>query len=73
MIQQSLVNDAKLPGSQLLGPDAQEDKSANTVIGNEELKKLKNLLQQRDNEISILFDILLDKNLVAIPVTDLFL
>uniref|UniRef100_A0A670Y775 Kinesin-like protein n=1 Tax=Pseudonaja textilis TaxID=8673 RepID=A0A670Y775_PSETE len=39
-----LVNDAKLPGNQLLGPDVQEDKSSNTVIGNEELKKLKDLL-----------------------------
>lgn len=57
MIQQRLVNDAKLPGNQLLGPDVQEDKSANTVIGNEELKKLKDLLQQRDNEISILSEI----------------
>uniref|UniRef100_A0A670YDY8 Kinesin-like protein n=1 Tax=Pseudonaja textilis TaxID=8673 RepID=A0A670YDY8_PSETE len=28
-----LVNDAKLPGNQLLGPDVQEDKSSNTVIG----------------------------------------
>ncbi|KAM3856766.1 kinesin-like protein KIF6 [Vipera latastei] len=54
----SLVNDAKLPGNQLLGPDAQEDKSANAVIGNEELKKLKNLLQQRDNEINILVNML---------------
>uniref|UniRef100_A0A8C6Y613 Kinesin-like protein n=1 Tax=Naja naja TaxID=35670 RepID=A0A8C6Y613_NAJNA len=27
-----LVNDAKLPGNQLLGPDVQEDKSPNTVI-----------------------------------------
>ncbi|XP_034283909.1 kinesin-like protein KIF6 isoform X2 [Pantherophis guttatus] len=53
-----LVNDAKRPGNQLLGPDVQEDKSANTVIGNEELKKLKDLLQQRDNEITILVNML---------------
>ncbi|XP_026551148.1 kinesin-like protein KIF6 [Pseudonaja textilis] len=53
-----LVNDAKLPGNQLLGPDVQEDKSSNTVIGNEELKKLKDLLQQRDNEINILINML---------------
>ncbi|XP_013912016.1 PREDICTED: kinesin-like protein KIF6 [Thamnophis sirtalis] len=51
-----LVNDAKLPGNQL--PDVQEDKSAGSVIGNEELKKLKDLLQQRDNEINILVNML---------------
>ncbi|XP_070590368.1 kinesin-like protein KIF6 isoform X2 [Erythrolamprus reginae] len=53
-----LVNNAKLPGNQLLGPDVQEDKSTNIVIGNEELKKLKDLLKQRDNEISILVNML---------------
>uniref|UniRef100_A0A8C6Y687 Kinesin-like protein n=1 Tax=Naja naja TaxID=35670 RepID=A0A8C6Y687_NAJNA len=32
-----LVNDAKLPGNQLLGPDVQEDKSPNTVIVGKEM------------------------------------
>ncbi|XP_063146073.1 kinesin-like protein KIF6 [Candoia aspera] len=53
-----LVNDAKLPGNHLLAPDTQGDKSAGTVIGNEELRKLKDLLQQRDNEINILVNML---------------
>ncbi|XP_062981684.1 kinesin-like protein KIF6 [Elgaria multicarinata webbii] len=53
-----LVNDEKLPKNHLLAPDIPADKSANSTIGNEELKKLKDLLQQRDNEINILVNML---------------
>nr|XP_028580239.1 kinesin-like protein KIF6 isoform X1 [Podarcis muralis] len=47
-----LVNNAKLPNNHLLASDT------NNSIGYEELKKLKDLLQQRDNEINILVNML---------------
>ncbi|XP_033000479.1 kinesin-like protein KIF6 [Lacerta agilis] len=48
----SLVNNAKLPTNHLLASDT------NNSVGYEELKKLKDLLQQRDNEINILVNML---------------
>ncbi|XP_042300435.1 kinesin-like protein KIF6 isoform X3 [Sceloporus undulatus] len=53
-----LVNDVKLPNNHLLAPDVLEDKSATNSIGDEEVKKLRDLLQQRDNEINILVNML---------------
>ncbi|XP_054855504.1 kinesin-like protein KIF6 [Eublepharis macularius] len=53
-----LINHAKLCDNALLASDISEDKVANSSFGNEELKKLKDLLQQRDNEISILVNML---------------
>ncbi|XP_061480894.1 kinesin-like protein KIF6 isoform X8 [Rhineura floridana] len=53
-----LINDARLPDNHLFASDIPGDKGANNSIGNEELKKLKDLLQQRDNEINILVNML---------------
>nr|XP_056708773.1 kinesin-like protein KIF6 [Euleptes europaea] len=53
-----LLNDAKPCENALLASDIPEDKDANSSSGKEELKKLKDLLQQRDNEINILINML---------------
>ncbi|XP_044306335.1 kinesin-like protein KIF6 [Varanus komodoensis] len=53
-----LVNEKQLPGNNLLALDVPGDKSDNSLVGNEELKKLKDLLLQRDNEINILVNML---------------
>ncbi|XP_053161297.1 kinesin-like protein KIF6 isoform X2 [Hemicordylus capensis] len=53
-----LINDPKLPDNRLLEPDIPGDSSSNSLVGKEELKKLKELLQQRDNEINILVSML---------------
>ncbi|KAL8185621.1 UNVERIFIED_CONTAM: hypothetical protein K2H54_056030 [Gekko kuhli] len=53
-----LLNEAKPCENALLASDIPEDKVANSSFGTEELKKLKNLLQQRDNEINILVNML---------------
>lgn len=47
-------------GKKLFSQDTSEEKNGNKEAG-EELEKLKGLLQQRDNEISILFE---GKNIV---------
>lgn len=48
------MNDSKISDKQLLLQHNSEEKDTNKEVGEEELKKLKELLQQRDNEISIL-------------------
>ncbi|XP_072847570.2 kinesin-like protein KIF6 isoform X1 [Pogona vitticeps] len=53
-----LVTEAKHPDSHLLAPDIPGNKHVNSSTGDGELKKLKDLLQQRDNEISILVNML---------------
>ncbi|XP_048373707.1 kinesin-like protein KIF6 isoform X2 [Sphaerodactylus townsendi] len=53
-----LLNDSKPCENALLASDIPEDKDGNSSSGNEELKKLKDLLQQRDNEINILINML---------------
>ncbi|XP_060101019.1 kinesin-like protein KIF6 [Heteronotia binoei] len=53
-----LLNDAKPCENVLLATDIPEDKVVNSSSGTEELKKLKDLLHQRDNEINILVNML---------------
>ncbi|KAJ7340963.1 hypothetical protein JRQ81_004250 [Phrynocephalus forsythii] len=53
-----LINEAKCLDNHLLAPDIPGSKHVNNSVGDEELKKLKDLLQQRDNEISILVNML---------------
>lgn len=48
------MNDSKMTDKKLLLQHNSEEKDTNKEVGEEELKKLKELLQQRDNEISIL-------------------
>ncbi|OPJ72420.1 kinesin-like protein KIF6 isoform C [Patagioenas fasciata monilis] len=52
-----LMNDSKMPDKKLLLQHNSEEKDSNKEVG-EELKKLKELLQQRDNEINILVNML---------------
>ncbi|XP_074844663.1 kinesin-like protein KIF6 [Carettochelys insculpta] len=53
-----LINRTNIPDRSLLSPDTTGDKDTNTPEKNEELKKLKDLLHQRDNEINILVNML---------------
>ncbi|XP_015280992.1 PREDICTED: kinesin-like protein KIF6 [Gekko japonicus] len=53
-----LLSELRLPQGHPAGANIPEDKVANSSFGTEELKKLKNLLQQRDNEINILVNML---------------
>lgn len=48
------MNDSKISDKKLLSQHTSEEKDTDKEAGEEELKKLKELLQQRDNEISIL-------------------
>lgn len=48
------MNDSKMTDKNLPLQHNSEEKDTNKEVGEEELKKLKELLQQRDNEISIL-------------------
>ncbi|KAM6138169.1 kinesin-like protein KIF6 [Phoenicopterus ruber ruber] len=52
-----LINHSKISDKKLLSQHISEEKDTNKEAG-EELKKLKELLQQRDNEINILVNIL---------------
>uniref|UniRef100_A0A8B9P9H3 Kinesin-like protein n=1 Tax=Apteryx owenii TaxID=8824 RepID=A0A8B9P9H3_APTOW len=49
-----LMNHSKISEKKLLSQHISEEKDTNIQAGKEELKKLKELLQQRDNEIGIL-------------------
>ncbi|NXN22689.1 KIF6 protein, partial [Nycticryphes semicollaris] len=49
-----LMNHSKIAGKKVLSQHISEEKDMNKEAAEEELKKLKELLQQRDNEISIL-------------------
>ncbi|XP_025053632.1 kinesin-like protein KIF6 isoform X3 [Alligator sinensis] len=51
-----LMSHAKIPDKNLLAPDITGDKTVS--VGKEELKKLREILQQRDNEINILVHML---------------
>ncbi|NXW88961.1 KIF6 protein, partial [Alopecoenas beccarii] len=53
-----LMNDSKISGEKLLLQHNSEEKDTNKEVGKEELKKLKELLKQRDNEINILVNML---------------
>ncbi|KAK2535700.1 Kif6 [Columba guinea] len=53
-----LMNDSKMTDKKLLLQHNSEEKDTNKEVGEEELKKLKELLQQRDNEINILVNML---------------
>ncbi|XP_077198041.1 kinesin-like protein KIF6 isoform X2 [Paroedura picta] len=53
-----LLKDAKPCENALLASDIPEDKVGNISFGTGEIKKLKDLLQQRDNEINILVNML---------------
>ncbi|NWY50801.1 KIF6 protein, partial [Chionis minor] len=53
-----LMNRSKISDKKLLSQHTSEEKDANKEAGEEELKKLKELLQQRDNEINILVNML---------------
>ncbi|XP_060610073.2 kinesin-like protein KIF6 isoform X2 [Anolis sagrei] len=53
-----LINEVKFPNNHLHAPNILEEKNPNNSIGDEEVKKLKDLLQQRDNEINILINML---------------
>ncbi|XP_065488052.1 kinesin-like protein KIF6 [Caloenas nicobarica] len=53
-----LMNDSKISDKKLLLQHNSEEKDTNKEVGEEELKKLKELLQQRDNEINILVNML---------------
>lgn len=48
------MNDSKISDKKLLSQHTSEEKDTDKEAGEEELKKLKELLEQRDNEISIL-------------------
>ncbi|XP_050749802.1 kinesin-like protein KIF6 [Gymnogyps californianus] len=52
-----LMNHSKISDKKLLSQHVSEEKDTNKEAGEEELKKLKELLQQRDNEISILSEV----------------
>nr|XP_013799391.1 PREDICTED: kinesin-like protein KIF6 isoform X2 [Apteryx mantelli mantelli] len=53
-----LMNHSKISEKKLLSQHISEEKDTNIQAGKEELKKLKELLQQRDNEIDILVNML---------------
>ncbi|KGL89537.1 Kinesin-like KIF6, partial [Charadrius vociferus] len=53
-----LMNHSKISDKKLLSQHTSEEKDTNKEAGEEELKKLKELLQQRDNEINILVNML---------------
>ncbi|NXI63815.1 KIF6 protein, partial [Anseranas semipalmata] len=53
-----LMNHSKISDKKLLSQHVYEEKDTNKEAGKEELKKLKELLQQRDNEINILVNML---------------
>ncbi|XP_075605135.1 kinesin-like protein KIF6 isoform X1 [Balearica regulorum gibbericeps] len=53
LMNHSKISDKKLPSQNIF-----EEKDTNKEAGEEELKKLKEILQQRDNEINILVNIL---------------
>ncbi|NXL95441.1 KIF6 protein, partial [Alectura lathami] len=53
-----LLNHSKISGKKLLPQYISEEKDTDKEEGKEELKKLKELLQQRDNEINILVNML---------------
>ncbi|PKU47177.1 hypothetical protein llap_2551 [Limosa lapponica baueri] len=53
-----LMNHSKISDKKLLSQHISEEKDTNKEAGEEELKKLKELLQQRDNEINILVNML---------------
>nr|XP_060610072.1 kinesin-like protein KIF6 isoform X1 [Anolis sagrei ordinatus] len=53
-----LTNEVKVPNNHLHAPNILEEKNPNNSIGDEEVKKLRDLLQQRDNEINILINML---------------
>ncbi|NXT38465.1 KIF6 protein, partial [Pelecanoides urinatrix] len=53
-----LMNHSRISDKKLLSQHTSEEKDTNKEAGEEELKKLKELLQQRDNEINILVNML---------------
>ncbi|KFP18261.1 Kinesin-like KIF6, partial [Egretta garzetta] len=53
-----LLNNSKISDKKLLSQHISEEEDTNREAGEEELKKLKELLQQRDNEINILVNML---------------
>ncbi|NXE73088.1 KIF6 protein, partial [Cochlearius cochlearius] len=53
-----LMNNSKISDKKLLSQHISEEDDTNREAGEEELKKLKELLQQRDNEINILVNML---------------
>ncbi|XP_026700414.1 kinesin-like protein KIF6 [Athene cunicularia] len=53
-----LMNHSKISDKKLLSQNTSNKKDSNKEAGEEELKKLKELLQQRDNEINILVNML---------------
>ncbi|XP_064914218.1 kinesin-like protein KIF6 isoform X2 [Columba livia] len=53
-----LMNDSKMTDKNLPLQHNSEEKDTNKEVGEEELKKLKELLQQRDNEINVLVNML---------------
>ncbi|KAM6085073.1 kinesin-like protein KIF6 isoform 5-T5 [Theristicus caerulescens] len=53
-----LMNHSKISDKKMLSQHISEEKDTNKEAGEEELKKLKELLQQRDNEINILVNML---------------
>ncbi|KAF1671510.1 KIF6 protein, partial [Pygoscelis papua] len=53
-----LMNHSKISDTKLLSQHISEEKDTNKEAGEEELKKMKELLQQRDNEINILVNML---------------
>ncbi|XP_067420873.1 kinesin-like protein KIF6 isoform X2 [Emydura macquarii macquarii] len=53
-----LINHTNIPDRSLLSPDIAGDNDTNTPEKKEELKKLRDLLHQRDNEINILVSML---------------
>ncbi|NXO57844.1 KIF6 protein, partial [Aramus guarauna] len=53
-----LMNRSKISDKKLLSQNVFEEKDTNKEAGEEELKKLREILQQRDNEINILVNIL---------------
>ncbi|XP_035179168.1 kinesin-like protein KIF6 isoform X2 [Oxyura jamaicensis] len=53
-----LMNHSKISGKKTVSQHISEEKDTNKEVGKEELKKLKELLQQRDNEINILVSML---------------
>ncbi|XP_040408927.1 kinesin-like protein KIF6 isoform X2 [Cygnus olor] len=53
-----LMNHSKISDKKMVSQHTSEEKDTNKEVGKEELKKLKELLQQRDNEINILVNML---------------
>ncbi|CAM2111323.1 unnamed protein product, partial [Caretta caretta] len=51
-----LINRTNIPDRSLLSPDITGDEDTNIPEKKEELKKLRDLLHQRDNEINILYE-----------------